>query len=281
MVDVVRRIAGQRKVGHAGTLDPMASGVLLICLGQATRVAEYLMAGRKQYRAGILFGQTTTTYDLEGEVVSQGGRTDMSLDEIATALAAFVGTIQQVPPMYSALKQGGQPLYKLARQGKEVERPARTVEIDRLDIVAWTAPLLTIEITCSPGTYVRSLAHDLGQRLGSGGALATLVRLASGRFALGHAVSLDRLEEAFRTGQEAEYVRPLDEALYDLPAVILQSDQAARIVQGQGVPADLSSSEAAWDAQEYRAYSSAGDFLAVVAFHAASGEWRPRKVFDL
>src|SRR5690606_19252630 len=148
---------------------------------------------------------------------------------------AFTGSIEQVPPMYSALKQQGQPLYKLARQGREVERSARRVEIDRLELIDWASPTLIVEGTCSPGTHVRSLAHDLGQRLGSGGVLASLVRLSSGRFALSDAVSLARLEEAFEHGQEASYVRPVDEGLLSLPPLILADTDAQRLRQGQSV----------------------------------------------
>ena len=282
VVDAVRRVAGQRKVGHAGTLDPMASGVLLVCLGQATRVAEYLMAGRKVYRATIVLGQTTTTYDLEGEVVSSGGRTDFSRAEVEAALATFAGPIEQVPPMYSALKRQGQPLYKLARQGREVERRSRLVEVDRLDLISWSPPALIVEVSCSPGTYVRSLAHDLGQTLGSGAVLAALVRLGSGRFTLEQAVSLARLEEAFEHGQEAGYVWPMDEALLDLPAVILGTEDARRLVQGQAVPARPAegAEEPAGDTgPSFRAYSSGGDLLAIVTYGAAGQEWLPHKVF--
>jgi len=285
VVDAVRRMAGQRKVGHAGTLDPLASGVLLVCLGQATRVVEYLMAGRKSYRSTILLGQTTTTYDVEGEVVASGGRTDISQAEIEAALAGFLGPIEQVPPVYSALKQQGQPLYKLARQGKEVEPLPRAVQIHGLELLEWVSPTLTVQVTCSPGTYVRSLAHDLGQRLGSGACLAGLVRLRSGRFSLEEAVSLDRLEEAFQHGQEADYLLPIDEALLDLPALILSQADTQRIVQGQFLgfhnsePSIQNPKSKIQNGMECRAYSSAGDLVAILAYDAAILSWRPRKVF--
>jgi tRNA pseudouridine55 synthase len=281
VVDAVRRVSGQRKVGHAGTLDPMASGVLLVCLGQATRVAEYLMAGRKQYRAALLVGQTTTTYDVEGEILTSGGRTDFSQAQIEAALARFRGTIEQVPPMYSALKHEGQPLYKLARRGQEVERPVRRVEIDRLTLLSWSPPSLIVEVVCSPGTYIRSLAHDLGQHLGSGAVLASLVRLASGRFTLSDAVSLERLEEAFEHGQEAEYLQPVDQALLDLPAVILSAESARRLAQGQAVPAGGAAEAAPSDGNgaEARVYSAGGDLIAIARYDAAARGWLPHKVF--
>ena len=277
VVDALRRVVGQRKVGHAGTLDPMATGVLLVCLGQATRVSEYLMAGRKQYRATIVLGSTTDTYDAEGEVLTSGGATDFDQQEVEAALAAFVGAIEQVPPMYSALKRDGQPLYKLAREGKTVERNPRTVELDEIVLLDWTPPALTVSVTCSPGTYIRSLAHDLGQRLGSGAHLGALVRLASGRFRLEDALSLERLEEAFEHGLGESLVLPLDEALLEWPAMIVGADEARRIVQGQALRGDPPHEDR--DGALARAYSVDGGFVAILVYHAEVGLWRPKKVF--
>ncbi len=278
VVDEIRRLAGQRKVGHAGTLDPMATGVLLVCLGPATRVAEYLMQGRKRYRATIVLGTTTDTYDADGSIVSRGGSSDFSLSEIEAALARFVGRIDQVPPMYSAIKREGRPLYELARQGKTVERAPRPVEIDAIDLLNWTAPTLSIEVACSPGTYIRSLAHDLGQQLGGGAYLDTLARLSSGRFALEDATSLDRLAEAFEHGQEARYLLPLDEAFLDWPAAIVGAEAARRIVQGQAVNlGGILGGESG--GMMARAYDIEGVFLAILSRESESGQWRPKKVF--
>ena len=277
VVDVIRRVAGQRRVGHAGTLDPMATGVLLVCLGQATRVAEYLMAGRKQYRASIVLGTSTDTYDAEGEILASGGRTDFSRAELEAGLVRFVGCIEQVPPMYSAIKRDGRPLYELARQGQTVEREPRPVEIELIKLLHWTPPSLIVEVICSPGTYIRSLAHDLGQHLGSGAYLATLVRMASGQFTLEEAVSLDRLEEAFQHGQEDRYLLPLDEALLDWPAMIVGADDAQRVVTGQAIEGNPPAARG--EGLLHRAYSLDGDFLAIMAYHASSGQWRPKKVF--
>jgi len=276
VVDAVRRIAGQRKVGHAGTLDPMATGVLLLCLGQATRVAEYLMAGRKRYRATIVLGMTTDTYDADGEMASDGGRTDFSREEIEAALAAFSGRIEQVPPMYSALKRDGQPLYKLARKGKTVELEPRSVVIYETTLLDWNEPSLTVEVVCSSGTYIRSLAHDLGQRLGGGAHLGSLARLSSGSFKLEDAVSLARLEEAFQHGQESAYLIPSDEALLDWPAMIVGADEARRIVHGQPLSGDQ---PAPTETALCRAYSIHGDFLAIMSYEPERGWWHPKKVF--
>ncbi len=307
VVNAVRRMAGQRKVGHAGTLDPMATGVLLVCLGRATRVAEYLMAGRKRYLATIVLGTTTDTYDAEGKVVSSAGPTAFAREEIESALVDFVGSLEQVPPIYSALKRDGQPLYKLARKGQKVELEARAIEIEEIALLDWTSPSLVIRVDCSPGTYIRSLAHDLGQRLGSGAHLGSLARLASGRFTLEEAVSLERLEEAFRHGQEGRYLLPLDEALIDWPALIVDEDDARRVAQGQAIRGDPPAADVQRPQESRlsllesparplpegsarpsngkdgallcRAYSLDGDFLAVMAYQPETGLWRPKKVF--
>jgi tRNA pseudouridine55 synthase len=278
VVDEVRRMVGQRKVGHAGTLDPMATGVLLVCLGKATRVAEYLMRGRKRYRATIVLGTTTDTYDAEGETISSGGNTDFSQAEIEAALAPFVGSIEQVPPMYSALKQEGQPLYQLARQGKTVERSPRPVEIDAIELLDWSPPALCIEVTCSSGTYIRSLAHDLGQHLGCGAYLAALARLGSGRFTLEDAASLDRLTEAFEYGQEDRYLFALDEAFFDWPAVVVGVEAAQHIAHGQAVALESPKGSEA-DGAMVRAYGPEGVFLAIMLYDDADRQWRPKKVF--
>ncbi len=279
VVNAVRRVAGQRKVGHAGTLDPLATGVLLVCLGQATRVAEYLMAGRKRYRATIVLGTTTDTYDADGEVVREGGRTDFDREAIQGVLAFFQGRIEQVPPMYSAIKRDGQPLYKLAREGKTVQREPRPVEIHEIVLLDWTEPALIVEVACSPGTYVRSLAHDLGKKLGSGAYLATLVRLQSGRFTLEDAVSLECLEEAFEHGQEDRYLLPLDEALFDWPAIVVGADDARRIRHGQSVLGGPPPGGNGREPALSRAYDLDGDFLAILSYDLEAERWRPKKVF--
>ncbi|MFC2030837.1 tRNA pseudouridine(55) synthase TruB [Chloroflexota bacterium] len=279
VVDAVRRMTGQRKVGHAGTLDPMATGVLVVCLGQATRLAEYLMAGRKQYSARFELGTTTDTYDAEGNVVNSDGRTDFCLEEIDAALSVFRGPIEQIPPMFSALKRDGQPLYKLARQGKVVERPPRRVHIYELVLVDWSKPCLTVEVVCSSGTYIRSLAHDLGQHLGGGAHLTSLVRLASSGFSLEDAVSLDRLEEAFRNGQDYCYLLPPDEALIGWPAMVADSANARRIKHGGSVEADPPPRDPN-GLTHLRAYDMDGEFLAVMTYDPTAERWRPTKVFS-
>ncbi len=270
----VRRLTGQRKVGHSGTLDPMATGVLLICLGQATRVTEYLMLGRKQYRAMVRLGVSTDTYDAEGTVTQAVESFQLSQGQIADALAAFHGVIQQVPPPYSAIRHKGQRMYELARRGIPVQVPPRTVEIDRIELVTWEAPCLTLDVTCSPGTYIRSLAHDLGQRLIVGGHLAALTRLASGSWRLQDACTLHDLSEAIEEGSWAHLLHPLDAALQDFERVDLSSDLARQVSQGQAVPLDHPPKTPL-----ARAYAPDDSLVAILQPSRDPELWHPRKVF--
>jgi len=268
----VRRLTREKRVGHAGTLDPMATGVLLVCLGRATRVTEYLMTSDKTYRAVMRLGIETDTYDADGQVlVTQP--VDVDESDVRRVLAGFVGQIDQVPPMYSALKREGRPLYKLARKGLEVEREPRRVTVHAITLHAWQLPDVTIDVHCSPGTYIRSLAHDVGAALGCGAHLTRLTRLASGSFTLDDAVTLQDL-----TGLEdlTGLLRPLDAALQDLPAVTLDADQAQRMLMGQVIPAE--GAKAFANAPLHRAYDAAGAFLAIVAYDPQAHVWRPHKV---
>lgn len=276
VVAAVRRISGERRVGHAGALDPMATGVLLICLGQATRVAEYLMKARKLYRTGIVLGISTDTYDAEGRVTSRVSEVAVTRSQIEKALSSLVGQVEQVPPMYSAIKREGTPLYKLARQGLVVERKPRIVEIYNIRLVDWSSPVLQIEVGCSKGTYIRSLAHDLGEGLGCGAHLQNLVRLAIGRFTLEEAISPSILEDAFAQGYWPEVIYPLDEALLDFQAMVVNEGTERKIRHGQHVEVDGSVSTSLC-----RAYSPTGDLIALLKYDHKAHLWQPRKVFKL
>ena len=268
----VRRISGQKKAGHAGTLDPLASGVLLVCLGEATRVAEYLMSSDKVYLARIRLGITTDTYDAEGRISSQMEVT-VTRAQVEPELRTFVGRLEQIPPMYSALKHEGTTLYRLARQGQTVARAPRQIEIYALDLLDWAPPDMQVRVHCSKGTYIRSLAHDLGQRMQCGAHLAGLVREASGAFRIEEAVTLSELEAAFATGRGVELLRPLDIALQAFPAVTVDEATARGIAHGQRVElaADL-------QAPLSRAYSTDGRLLALLR-HQQERQWQPHKVF--
>ena len=276
VVAKVRHLSGQKRVGHAGTLDPLATGVLLICLGQATRVSEYLMRGRKVYRAAVHLGLSTETYDAGGRVTVTAPEVNVTVSQLEEALSIFVGRIEQTPPMYSALKHQGTPLYKLARQGKTIERKPRPVEIYEIRLLDWASPVLTIEVTCSPGTYLRSLAHDLGQRIGCGAHLAGLTRLASGHFTLDEAIGLDALNEAFAIGRWAELIHPLDEALLDFEAITFGGQTERQIRSGQQVEGPKPSSSSSL----CRAYSTEGKLIALLQYDAQTGLWQPKKVFS-
>jgi tRNA pseudouridine55 synthase len=276
VVDRVRQMSGQRRVGHAGTLDPSATGVLIVCLGQATRVAEYLMASDKVYHAQIRLGVSTNTDDAEGEVTAVA-EVDVSKEEVQEALASFIGSIQQVPPAYSALKYQGTALYQWARRGVTVERKPRSVEIYHIELFDWAPPLLTIQVKCSPGTYIRALARDLGQKLGCGAHLQSLTRLASGHFTLEEAVSLDELAEAFAQGNWQEFIHPMDEALLDFEPIVVDAQAEQRIRHGQQVPGPLASE----GGELRRAYSEKGELIAILKHDPQTGLWQPKKVFKL
>lgn len=271
IVALVRRGTGIRRVGHAGTLDPLASGVLVLCLGAATRLSEYAMRSPKRYRARIRLGLATDTDDATGRVIAEYSTDRLTQAQVETALATFRGEITQLPPAYSAIKQGGRKLYELARAGQPVDAAPRLVTIHRLDLLECDLPFLTLDVDCSPGTYIRSLARDLGEALGVGAHLAALVRLASGPFRIEDAVPLDVLRAAMQDGSWRNYLLAPDLAVRDLPAVTLDDKQAGRIRHGSIIPAPPDA------AGEYRACDATGALLAIL--EAKDGRWRPVKVF--
>ena len=272
LVAWVRRGTGVKKVGHAGTLDPAAAGVLVLCLGPATRLSEYLMGSPKTYLARVHFGVETDTYDAQGAVTAQDSR-PLTRAEVEAALARFRGAIAQVPPMVSAIKQGGRKLYELARAGQTVERAARPVTISRLVLTVWEPPVAALEIDCSPGTYIRSLAHDLGQAVGVGAHLAALERTASGSFTAADAVPWETFRAAMESGTWAEHLLPPDRALAAYPALHLDAEGTAAVLSGRAVvaPPDTTGHRLA------RAYDPDGRFIAVLERRGPA--WKPHKVF--
>lgn len=271
IVAQVRRGTRVRKVGHAGTLDPMASGVLILCLGPATRLSQYAMQSPKQYRARIKLGVTTDTYDAEGQVTAEKPLGDLTCAQVEAALGSFVGEIDQVPPMYSAIKKDGVKLYDLARSGQEVEREPRRVTITALEVVSCDLPEVEVLVHCSPGTYIRSLAYDLGAQLGVGGHLTGLVRVASGGFHVDDAVGWDDLLAAIEAGEWSQHLLPPDQVLVDLPAVHVTAEQVERIQHGNAIPAGGPVEG------EARAYGPDGRLLALVK--AVDTQWQPVRVF--
>jgi tRNA pseudouridine55 synthase len=280
VVSLIRRLSGVRRVGHAGTLDPSATGVLLVCLGQATRLIEYMMEATKVYRAEVRLGITTDTLDAAGKPLSQADPSNVDRRQVEEALTAFVGEIDQVPPMFSALKYNGEPLYRYARAQRQVERQPRRVTIHRLQLLAFQSPLVTIEVECGKGTYIRALAHDLGQQLGCGAHLAALARLRVGPFTLDDACSLPQLEAAFQEDRWQSLLHPADAALLSWPAATLNEPQERAVRFGQYLAADsLEPTQAVENDQLCRAYSPQGQLVAVLRYDASALIWRPVKVF--
>ena len=286
IVAIVRRLSGVRRVGHTGTLDPEATGVLPVCLGKATRIAEFLVNTTKTYRAGVELGITTDTYDATGRVIQRRDVSGIDRQQVAAALGTFCGKIVQVPPMYSAVKHNGRPLYELARAGRTVERTGRPVEIHSLEMIDWQTPLVTLEVVCSKGTYIRSLAHDLGQTLGCGARLRSLTRLRCGHFGIEDSVTLPELEDAFRCGHWQKYLYTIDDVLSHWKAVTVSDEIAQAIRNGQSVElgSEADNGEATTSAlsddSHCRVYTGDGSLLALLHFEPESGRWQPDKVFQ-
>ena len=278
VVRQVRRACGIRRVGNAGTLDPMANGVIPVCVGQATRVVEYLMDGVKEYAAGIRFGASTDTYDALGEITRRADASHLDADAVNRALAAFVGAIDQIPPMYSALKKDGKPLYELARAGVEVERKARRVSVHGVTLTDWSAPVATVEIVCGRGFYVRSLAHDLGESLGCGAHLESLTRTRVGPFHLQDAATLEEVATAFENGTWRALIHGADAALYAMLPIALDDMQTSMVRNGRALPPGAFPAPDAPN-ERRRAYSSDGRFIAIMRY-SDDRRWTPDKVFD-
>lgn len=274
IVAAVRRGTGERRVGHGGTLDPLAEGVLVLALGRATRLLEYLTGSRKTYDATLRLGVSTDTYDAEGEVVAeQPVPPDMTTDDVERALTDFRGAIQQVPPIYSAVKVEGKTAYARARAGEEVELQAREVHIYELEMTSFEPPIVGLRVVCSAGTYIRSLAHDLGLALGTGATLTSLVRTASGSFELAEAVSWPELEAAFEDSTWREHLLPADMALAGTPQVRLDEAAVQDVQHGRELSADHVEEGLG------RAYAPDGRFIAVLEGQPQRSVWRPKKVF--
>ncbi|MDR3091609.1 MAG: tRNA pseudouridine(55) synthase TruB [Clostridiales bacterium] len=235
-VAVVRKILGVKRVGHTGTLDPAAEGVLPVCVGRATKLADYIQAQTKVYRAGIRFGLVTDTDDITGNVTR---REDANIPEaeLNRVLEAFIGETDQVPPMYSAIKMGGRKLYSLAREGKEIERPARRVIIHKIELLTSGGQAAEIAVTCGKGTYIRALIRDIGERLGCGACMESLLRLKNGDFAIEDSVTLGKLGEAARAG-DFSAVAPVDKILR-FPAVYAKKEAGKILENGGRLPLSL------------------------------------------
>lgn len=267
-----KKILGIRKAGHTGSLDPLATGLLPLCFGEATKVSAWLLDSDKTYLAEIFLGRTTASGDADGEITGEAPVPGLSMHEVESVLGEFRGEIKQVPPMHSALKQGGVRLHELARRGIEVERQPRRVIIHALELRGLDLPRILIEVRCSKGTYIRTLAMDIGARIGCGAHLSALRRTASGPFRLADAVTLDELEAMDRESASALLLPP-DAALCDWPALDLDVNEATRIRHGQIL---------AWPGNQHdgpvRLYHG-GIFIGIGEMDA--GRLRPRRLFAL
>lgn len=251
----VRRICGMKKVGHTGTLDPMAQGVLPICLGKATKAAGLLTDAKKRYQAVMELGKVTDSQDSEGTLL-QENPVHVTEEELKQAAAQFQGEIQQVPPMYSAVKVGGKRLYELAREGKEIERQPRTVCIDSIEVMKFDGRRALLDIRCSKGTYVRTICHELGKVLGCGAIMTGLTRTKSGMFDLSTAVSLDELQGHADSGTLGEILISVDRLFEQYPAYQAEKKDVPRILNGA-----LFRAHQVQPGQIYRIYSPEGEFL--------------------
>jgi len=273
VVQIIRRGTGIRRAGHTGTLDPRASGVLVILIGPAVRLSEFVSASDKRYQATIRLGSSTDTYDGDGQVTSTSEIGDIGEDEFDEVLQTFVGEMEQVPPPYSAVKVKGRKAYEMTRKGEEIELEPRTVHVYSLEILEWAPPEAVVDVYCSSGTYVRSLANDLGKALGTGAHLVGLRRTKSGRFTLRDAVQLRRLQEAFDAGDWYRFLIPAAEALSDWPMVELDADAMELVRHGHRIPANTGAK--GWA----RGVSQQGDLVALLEVDEENLEWQPRKVF--
>ena len=269
VVDRVCRIVGSKRVGHAGTLDPLATGVLVVAVGKATRLVEYVQSQRKIYRAGFLLGQTSDTDDVEGTVTVSERVEPPTQEEVDQALKPFIGRLQQTPPKFSAIKLQGRRAYDLARAGAEVDMRPRPVDVYRIEVEEYSFPKLRLEIECGSGTYIRSIARDLGESLRIGGLMETLQRTAVGVFELKDAASLDRFEhEDWRT-----HLRPLLDGCAGMAAAQLDAEQRRHFDAGRGFPFMLEGVNQPCEA----AVVSGSTLIGIGVFDPATGVLRPSK----
>ena len=277
--DVVAKLRGilkQKKIGHTGTLDPKAQGVLPVCLGKGTKLCDMLADRSKTYEAVLLLGVNTDTEDMTGEILAQH-KVEVSEEEVRQAVLSFAGTYEQIPPMYSALKVNGKKLYELAREGKTIERKARTVTISEISIISIELPRVKFKVDCSKGTYIRSLCRDIGETLGCGGAMESLLRTRVGEFTLEQAVTLREVEQLVANGTIAEKIKPVDAAFAHLPKIIVPELLNKKVDNGNA----FSSKEVEGKMIEgqCRVYKEDGMFIGIYQYHTKLRLYQPCKLF--
>ena len=272
VVQVIRRGTNIKRAGHTGTLDPRASGVLVVLIGPAVRLSEYISAEDKRYQATIKLGEKTDTYDGDG-VITGTSEINVTREQFEESLSQFVGEIEQVPPPYSAVKVKGRHAYDMARNGEEVQLEPRIIQVHSLELVEWNPPEVVVDVHCSSGTYVRSLAYDLGEMLGCGANLIGLRRTKSGRFTLKDAQPLRKLSDAFENNSWFRYLIPAADALSEWPSVTLTNEEVDLVRHGHRIPNhDLTD-------QMVRAITDQGELVALMELDKEAGEYQPKKVF--
>jgi tRNA pseudouridine55 synthase len=280
MVRLAKRVSHVKRVGHAGTLDPIATGVLPVCFGQATRLMEFMVDGRKIYRAEFKLGAATDTYDADGTETHTGDWSKVTREDVEALFPSFMGSVLQVPPMFSALKHEGKRLYELAREGIEVEREAREVFVHDIKLLEFDAPKVVIEVECGRGFYMRTFAHDVGLALGCYATMTELQRRKAGAFTIDDTMAPQAFEDATDDDEWRDLLLPPDAALQSLDALALDSAAERHLRNGQAVTLPASSTYAKHlDAR--RAYTPDGKFLAIVRFNRAESTWQPERVFNL
>lgn len=281
-VRTIKRMNGvPSKIGHAGTLDPLATGLLPICVGKGTRLMSNVLDGRKEYLVDICLGSVTDTYDAEGTPKVIGSAAEITICEIEKCLKTFIGVTEQIPPMYSAVKVNGKRLYKLAREGKDIERAARTITIYDIQVLGYNSSLLTLSVQCGKGVYIRSLAHDLGSRLGCGGYVANLERVRCGSFYKSQSVTLEEIQ-TFCDQTEGGWrgcLIPIDFVIREFLSVSVSESERSHILHGR--PIDIGQLiNGEYKGESLRAYDVEGRFLALLQYDPVTGQCQPKKVFD-
>ena len=276
VVAKLRGICGQKKIGHTGTLDPAATGVLPVCLGSGTKLCDMLTDRDKEYVAELLLGVETDTQDTTGSVLRESPVTE----EVSRACLSFLGDYDQIPPMYSALKVDGKKLYELARAGKEVERKARRVRILELEILEMRLPVVKLRVVCSKGTYIRTLCSDIGQKLGCGGAMQSLQRTKVGRFRLEDALTLGELQQLKDSGELERVVQPVDSLFEETPALHVTAEAARLLENGNALlPVQFAETVTPEPERWVRVYRPDGRFAGIYAYEEQKRWYRPVKMF--
>ncbi len=280
VVAKLRGILGQKKIGHTGTLDPDATGVLPVCLGKATKLCDMLTDKSKTYETVLLLGKTTDTQDISGEVLEEGAVEALEQEAVKACINSFVGAYDQIPPMYSALKVNGKKLYELARQGIEVERKARAVVIHEIHILEMDLPRVRMEVSCSKGTYIRTLCHDIGQKLGCGGCMEELIRTRVSRFTLSDAMTLEEVVSQRDGGSLVERIVPIDAMFSEYEAVTMRPEYVSLAYNGNSVSKKhLKESVEVCEGKSVRLYDESGQFIGIYAYDEKKGQFGLAKMF--